>query len=211
MAILPTNRHLKENIMAKRIDPIVQEVLDRFGIDPRRALWDCHGTWIIYHKYVEMIAAKAGAVLDSPHIVHADPAEKLVVICITGQLGDRTEWSFGEAAPYNNKNAYPFAMAEKRAKDRVILKLVGLAGHVYTDQDVYDIDEKKGVQWEAPEAVQTEVSTDASAFRRMLETADDLDALNGFAKEIGTSDLTAPSKAALRKIYSKRRKELNNG
>jgi len=33
--------------------------------------------------------------------------------------------SFGEAAPENNKNAYPVAMAEKRAMSRVVLKLAG--------------------------------------------------------------------------------------
>ena len=50
----------------------------------------------------------------------------------------RTEWSIGEATPYNNKNGYPFAMAEKRAKDRVILKLVGIAGDVYSSEEADD-------------------------------------------------------------------------
>ena len=48
----------------------------------------------------------------------------MAVVQATGKLGERTENSFGEAAPYNNKNNYPLAMAEKRAKDRVILKLL---------------------------------------------------------------------------------------
>jgi len=51
-------------------------------------------------------------------------------------MDQRTEWSFGEATPANNKNAYPFAMSEKRAKDRVILKLVGLHGDVYSDTEI---------------------------------------------------------------------------
>ena len=50
-------------------------------------------------------------------------------------MKDASEWSIGEASPYNNKNAYPFAMAEKRAKDRVILKLVGLHGDVYSQDE----------------------------------------------------------------------------
>jgi hypothetical protein len=33
----------------------------------------------------------------------------------------------------NNKNAYPYAMAEKRAKDRVILKLLNAHGAVYSE------------------------------------------------------------------------------
>ena len=102
--------------MAKPLDPIVEEVLNRYGIDPRLALWDCHGTWVIYHKYVELIGMKAGVTLDVPTMIHSDPVSKHVVILVSGSMGDKASaWSFGEASPYNNKNAYPFAMAEKRA------------------------------------------------------------------------------------------------
>ena len=57
-----------------------------------------------------------------------------MVLCV-GRIGEKMEWSIGEAAPYNNKNSYPFAIAEKRAKDRVILKLVGLHGDVYAEDE----------------------------------------------------------------------------
>ena len=57
-------------------------------------------------------------------------------------MGDVSEWSFGEAAPYNNKNNYPFAMAEKRAKDRVILKLVGLHGDTYSQAEADEFEEE---------------------------------------------------------------------
>ena len=50
-----------------------------------------------------------------------DIKSKEVAMCVVGHMGDKTEWATGEAAPYNNKNNYPFAMAEKRAKDRVNL------------------------------------------------------------------------------------------
>ena len=33
--------------------------------------------------------------------------------------------SFGESSPKNNRNAYPIAMAEKRALSRVVLKMAG--------------------------------------------------------------------------------------
>ena len=33
--------------------------------------------------------------------------------------------SFGECSPKNNRNAYPIAMAEKRALSRVVLKMAG--------------------------------------------------------------------------------------
>ena len=197
--------------MAKKIDPIIKEVLDRYGIDPRRALWDCHGTWIIYHKYVEMIAAKAGATLDLPTVVHADPGKQLVVILVSGKLGEREEWSFGEAAPKNNKNAYPFAMAEKRAKDRVILKLVGLAGHVYTDVDAYEVSGNT-VKWEAPAEAQHQASgDDLIELIQMIADADNMPHLEAAAAAIRESDLSTADKAQLRKDFTLRRKEINNG
>jgi hypothetical protein len=58
-----------------------------------------------------------------------------MVMIAFGKLGERTEWSFGEAATYNNKNAYPAAMAEKRAKDRVILKLLNAHGALYSEAE----------------------------------------------------------------------------
>ncbi|WP_159585968.1 trna delta -isopentenylpyrophosphate transferase [Chelativorans xinjiangense] len=124
--------------MTKNIDPRLIEILTEYGESPNDALWDCHGTWVAYHKAIERIAAKAGVVFDMPQIIEANSAGKTVAIAVSGKMGDRQEWSFGEAAPSNNKNAYPYAMAEKRAKDRVVLKLVGLHGLVYSEEESDD-------------------------------------------------------------------------
>lgn len=129
--------------MAKPLDPRIAAILKDYELAPKDALWDCHGTWVMYHRYCEIIAAKAGVKFDPPQIVEANTPDKIVVICVTGRMGDRSEWSFGEAAPSNNKNAYPYAMAEKRAKDRVILKLVGLAGFVYSEEEADDFKDSK--------------------------------------------------------------------
>ena len=193
--------------MAKPLDPIIEEVLNRYGIDPRRALWDCHGTWVIYHKYVELIGMKAGVTLDVPTMIHSDPVSKHVVILVNGSMGDKASaWSFGEATPYNNKNAYPFAMAEKRAKDRVILKLVGLAGHVYTDQDAAEIKEGK-IQWEVkPEQPQR----DNSAWEG-INQATTMEELDAAAKKITQLKLPATEIGNLRKAYTRKKEELTNG
>jgi hypothetical protein len=98
-------------------------------------VWDCHGTWVAYHRTLEKIAAKTNITFDMPTIIESDCGKGVVAICVAGHMDKRTEWSFGEAAPKNNKNAYPYAMAEKRAKDRVILKLVGLHGLVYSEEE----------------------------------------------------------------------------
>ena len=38
----------------------------------------------------------------------------------------------------NNKNSYPYAMASKRARDRVALQLLGLAGYIYSEEEADD-------------------------------------------------------------------------
>lgn len=133
--------------MAKQLDPVIMDVLKKHGFD-KKAVWDCHGTWVIYHNVLEKIAAKEGVVFSQPYVCSSSPDN--VAICVTGDHGKLCEWSIGEASPKNCKNAYPWAMAEKRAKDRVILKLIGLAGLVYSEEEAYDLKQSgKGV-WEAP-------------------------------------------------------------
>ena len=102
------------------------------------SLWDCHGNWILKHKACEKIAADKGITFDEPIIIESNAEKNIAVVVVTGYLGDRMEWSFGEATPKNSKNSYPYAMAEKRAKDRVILKLIGLHGDVYSESESDD-------------------------------------------------------------------------
>lgn len=122
--------------MAK-IDPRLVELLKKYGED-NSAVWNCHGTWVAYHAAVERMAAKASIQFDGPQMIVNDHEKKTVVIIVSARMGERSEWSFGEVAPSNNKNAYPYAMAEKRAKDRVALKLLGMAGLVYSEEEADD-------------------------------------------------------------------------
>lgn len=121
-----------------QLDPKIVEVLRKYGFG-RDAAWNCHGTWVVYHKVLEQIAAKAGVRYDEPKILVAD--KDAAAILVTGSLGDAAEWSIGEAViglnykVKNNQPGYPFAMAEKRAKDRVILKLIGLHGLAYSEEE----------------------------------------------------------------------------
>ena len=125
------------------VPELVGDVLREIGETPETAGWDCHGTFVLLHKALERVAAHKEITFDAPTIVQSDINSKTVAVLVTGHLGDKSEWSFGEAAPYNNKNAYPFAMAEKRAKDRVILKLVGLHGYVYSEDEADDFKEAR--------------------------------------------------------------------
>tara|TARA_R110002020_G_scaffold116165_4_gene266367 strand:- start:80 stop:1084 length:1005 start_codon:yes stop_codon:yes gene_type:complete len=145
--------------MAK-IDKLISDILKSYKVDPREACWDCHGTWVIYHRYLERIADKAGITFDAPEFIHTDAKAKESVMLVTGHMGDKTAWSIGEAMCYNNKNSYPFAMAEKRGKDRVILKLAGLSGHVYSEEEADDF--KNRPPSPPPRQVQQEQSKPAS-------------------------------------------------
>ena len=121
--------------MAK-MSKFIRDILKANDVDPREACWDCHGTWVILHKALERIADKNGVEFEPLEIIEAHAEKKIAVIRARGRIGDGTPvCSIGEAAPYNNKNGFPFAMAEKRAKDRVILKLVGLSGHLYSEEE----------------------------------------------------------------------------
>lgn len=118
------------------IDKAIQAILTDAGLGSD-AVWmhKQSGKYIMYHWACEKAAAKKGIEWQPPQVIQACAKDKLAVILVTGKLGDKTEWSFGEAAPYNTTQTYPFAMAEKRAKDRVILKLIGLHGEVYSEEE----------------------------------------------------------------------------
>ncbi|MGV0879483.1 hypothetical protein V6767_20320 [Martelella sp. FLE1502] len=140
-----------------KIDDRLVELLKKYG-ESRDAVWDCHGTWIAYHAAIERMAAKAGIEFGLPQMIVNDPDKKMVVICITAKFGDRSEWSFGEASKDNNKNAYPYAMAEKRAKDRVALKLLGMSGFIYSEEEADDFKDSKPSKVQSEPDVQTKSS-----------------------------------------------------
>jgi hypothetical protein len=119
-------------------DQQISDILAKYGEDFKSQTWVVPGgkARAIYHACLERIVAQAGITFDQPNIVSADPTN--VVIIVTGQMGDAVTWSFGEASPKNNKNAYPYSMAEKRAKDRVALKLLRLHGLVYSEEEADD-------------------------------------------------------------------------
>lgn len=99
-------------------------------------IWEVHGsTWVVKHKALERVAAEQGVVFGPPTVAECSTGSGIVSLWVAGQLGERKEWAFGEASPKNNKNAYPWAMAEKRAKDRVILKLLASHGSLYSEAE----------------------------------------------------------------------------
>lgn len=117
----------------------LMDFMSRFKIDADE-VWEVRsgGAWAIKHMALERVAAEQKIVFERPAIIENNSAEKVAAICVFGTMGERQEWSIGEASPHNNKNAYCYAMAEKRAKDRVILKLLNAHGTLYSEDEADD-------------------------------------------------------------------------
>ena len=130
----------------------------------RDDVWTVQKAQVVKHKALERLAAALKISYAPPQVLRAERDE--AVILVTGTIGDMTEWSVGEAivVPMRDtgeKNqwgkpimepvdgaignyqvspkqaSYVWAMAEKRAKDRVILKLAGLHG-AYSEDEADD-------------------------------------------------------------------------
>jgi hypothetical protein len=125
-------------------DTQIADILAKYDETMTGNVWWVQNRPVIYHKTLERIAARAGIIFDSPVIVRAERDE--AVILVTGrrtlqeglppgaepgklypaESTELVEWSIGEALVSVNyrvsgkQAAYVFAMAEKRAKDRVI-------------------------------------------------------------------------------------------
>jgi len=137
-------------------DKKIAEGLAKFGEPMAGNVWRVQGQAVIYHKALERIAAQAQIQFEPPSIVRAERDE--AVILVTGRMGERAEWSIGEALVGVNyrvsgkQAAYVYAMAEKRAKDRVILKLIELHGLVYSEEEADEFKQGRPATAEATEA-----------------------------------------------------------
>ena len=200
----------------------VKELAEKHGLSSKTDIWDCHGTWVIYHRALEAAAARAGVQWLPPQLIETDSG-KAVSLVATGKLGDRLEWSVGEASPKNNKNAYPWAMAEKRAKDRVILKLLGFAGEIYSEEEADDFkssapkrDEGQLVPkvdvgpLDANGMSNKEIKEAHARLSRMLNNCNTMDDLKGWSavNETELEGLPEDVRADLRNLWKARRDEL---
>jgi len=195
--------------MAKSLPPRLLDILQTVNLTQRQAVWDCHGTPVVLHKALEKIAAHHNIAFDQPQIIACDVAAKEAVICVTGHMAEATEWSIGEAAPYNNKNSYPFAMAEKRAKDRVILKLVGLHGDVYSEEEADDF--KAAKPKEATPSMTLNIDDRVDAMLTFYEncTQEQFDkAESKYTKIINSPDLSEAQYEQVLEAHEKRKVEL---
>ena len=194
-------------------DKQIADILVRYGEPFGGNVWRVQGTAVIYHKTLERIAAQAGIVFEPPTIIRAERDE--AVILVTGRLPgakpgtERVEWSLGEALVNVNyrvsgkQAAYVYAMAEKRGKDRVILKLIELHGLVYSEEEadefrthqipVRAVDE----DFEEPPAFD-EVTEAEGDLKRRIDEAETINAVTDLMLDGATQAILATMPAGTR-------------
>lgn len=128
--------------MAAPLEPRIEAIRKKYEL-AQNDFWQIpqNGQWVCKHAALEVVATKAGIEWLEPKIIEANAPGLVTSMIVTGKLGDRVEWATGETNPTNysvkgKQPAYPWAMSEKRAKDRVILKLSGVHGLLYSDAEV---------------------------------------------------------------------------
>lgn len=193
-------------------DKQIADILVRYGEPFGGNVWRVQGTAVIYHRTLERIAAQAGITFDPPTLVRAERDE--AVILVTGRMAadraagakagtERVEWSIGEALVNVNyrvsgkQAGYVYAMAEKRAKDRVILKLLELHGLVYSEEEA---DEFRAGSPAAIRAVDDafaesdpfDAVTEAEAdLKRRIDDQDSIDAVTDLMLDAETQQVLA--------------------
>tara|TARA_R100000700_G_C3175047_1_gene149749 strand:+ start:1140 stop:1589 length:450 start_codon:yes stop_codon:yes gene_type:complete len=93
--------------------------------------------WIIKHNALEKVAVQE-KITWKLEVLNFSP--DIVVKCIATS-GDRVIESLGEASPKNTIINHPYAMAEKRAIDRCILKLLNAHAYIYSETEADEFKE----------------------------------------------------------------------
>ena len=114
-----------------------KELAKKYGLDESH-FWKHPqaGKWIISHEGAMTIADHEGIEFSKPEYIKTE--RDLIVLYgeATIYLADgqtKTKWSHGEASHKNCFMPYPYAMAEKRLKDRLTLMLIAAYGTVYSE------------------------------------------------------------------------------
>lgn len=100
-------------------------------------VWPVPGgkAYAVKHAALERLAFQYNITFDLPEIVEANSENGIATMIVKGRMGEFEQWSVGEASPKNCKNSYTWSMAEKRGKDRVILKLLNIHGILYSSEE----------------------------------------------------------------------------
>jgi len=121
----------------------LRQLAQRYELKGHHFHADRRGFIIVTRAGVEQIAAKLGILYDLEPVYEWCDAEKAryVIRCkawMPLKDGQHAQvQSYGEVSAKNNSNAYPVAMAEKRALSRSVLKLAGMYKlNVYGEDEI---------------------------------------------------------------------------
>ena len=183
-------------------DKQIADILARYGEPFAGNVWRVQGNAVIYHKALERIAAQAQISFEPPRVLRAERDE--AVILVVGRMGDRAEWSIGEALLNVNyrvsgkQAAYVYAMAEKRAKDRVILKLIELHGLVYSEEEADEFKESLPISNENTPVEAGSEQRAASDLKRKISACKTTDAVTDLMTQAETQQRLAELPQALK-------------
>mgnify|MGYP003148301816 CR=1 FL=1 len=93
--------------------------------------------WILTHDAVEKIATTEGIIFHAPEIFSGEDNTSVAMVG-SAELRKNKIWTTGEASSHNCKNPYFWAMAEKRLKDRLTLKLINAYEYGIYSEDEAD-------------------------------------------------------------------------
>jgi len=121
------------------------------------------GKYIITHDGVTKIANQEGIEFADPVVISNDHYH----IALFGKAtkGKKVIWTTGESSPENTKIPYPWAIAEKRLRDRLTLKMINAYEHgIYSESEADEFSSAKTevVSNEKPEKKNGKVDTSAN-------------------------------------------------
>lgn len=100
----------------------LKQLSEKYGLTKDDFFKSTQGWIIITRGGIDKIWAKSGINVEYD-VIKSEPEN--CIVRARAFYGGKHVQTFGEANPKNCKNAYPMAMAEKRAYARAVLKLEG--------------------------------------------------------------------------------------
>lgn len=193
------------------LDPKIAEFMKKYGVESDE-IWLLPGgrSHAIKHKALERIAGEKGMMIESLKVLALDQVNKTAAMEAIVKLGDKRVITTGEAAPTNNKNAYPLAMAEKRALDRAYLKLLAVHADIYSESEADEFSDpgqgEKGRLLPSSQYARNE----CSKLMMSMRNCNSLDMLEAWGKAHREEIRAQPEKnaEAIRQAYSELADEL---
>jgi len=128
----------------------IKELQKKYSLS-KDDFWNLTGNvWILTHDAVTKIGQIENVIFENPTIVEHSREHCVLMGTATIIKEDKKiaeEWTFGEADRKTNcKNSYIYAMAEKRLKDRLTLKLISAYEYgIYSDTEADSFKKKDKV------------------------------------------------------------------